>query len=106
VGKEYPRSGGFLKPSDFVAQRFTGLTFDQFVMSNNIVAAHAFLGLPNTNKALPSRYFQDELFNRRNRIAHWGYVNSTRQEAEHSHQIAVAIVTILREMDRLKYGNS
>lgn len=104
--KEYPRSGGFLKPSDFVAQRFTGLTFDQFVMSNNIVAAHAFLGLPNTNKALPSRYFQDELFNRRNRIAHWGYVNSTRQEAEHCHRIAVAIVTILREMDRLKYGNS
>jgi hypothetical protein len=31
-------------------------------------------------------------------------VNSTEQEAEHSHQIAVAIVTILREMDRLKQG--
>lgn len=55
-------------------------------------------------RGLPSRYFQDELFNRRNRIAHWGYVNSTKQEAEHSHQIAVAIVTILREMDRLKHG--
>jgi hypothetical protein len=97
--KEYPRSGGFLKPSDFVAKQFTGLTFDQFVMSNNIVTAHAFSGLPNPNKILPSRYFQDELFNRRNRIAHWGYVNSTQQEAEHSHQIAVAIITILREMD-------
>lgn len=104
--KEYPRSGGFLKPSDFVAKQFTGLTFDQFVMSNNIVTANAFLGLPNPNKILPSRYFQDELFNRRNRIAHWGYVNSTRREAEHSHQIAVAIITILREMDRLKYGVS
>jgi hypothetical protein len=104
--KEYPRSGGFLKPSNFVAKRFTGLTFDQFVMSNNIIAAHAFLGLPNTNEVPPSRYFQDELFNRRNRIAHWGYVNSTRQEAERSHQIAVAIITILREMDRLKYGPS
>jgi hypothetical protein len=104
--KEYPRSGGFLKPSDFVAKQFTGLTFDQFVMSNNIVTAHAFLGLPNPNKILPSRYFQNELFNRRNRIAHWGYVNSTRQEAEHSHQIAVAIITILREMDRLKYSVS
>jgi len=87
--KEYPRSGGFLKPSDFVAKQFTGLTFDQFVLSNNTVTAHAFLGLPNPNKILPSRYFQNELFNRRNRIAHWGYVNSTRQEAEHSHQIAV-----------------
>ena len=102
--KEYPRSGGFLKPSDFVAKRFTGLKFDQFVMSYNIAAAYAFLGLPNPNKVLPSRYFQDELFNRRNRIAHWGYVNSTRQEAEHSHQIAVAVITILREMDRFKYG--
>jgi hypothetical protein len=104
--KDYPRSGGFLKPSDFVAKQFTGLTFDEFVMSNNIVSAHAFLGLPNSNKVLPSRYFQHELFNRRNRIAHWGYVNSTQQEAEHSHQIAVAILTILREMDRLKYGAS
>jgi hypothetical protein len=102
--KEYPRSGGFLRPSDFVSKQFTGRTFDQFVVSNNVVAANAFLGLPNPNKALPSRYFQDELFNRRNRIAHWGYVNSTKQEAEHSHQIAVAIVTILREMDRLKHG--
>ena len=61
--QEYPRSGGFLKPSDFVAKRFTGLTFDQFVMSNNIAATYAFLGLPNPNKVLPSRYFQDELFN-------------------------------------------
>jgi hypothetical protein len=45
--QEYPRSGGFLKPSDFVAKQFTGLTSDQFVMSNNIVTVHAFLGLPN-----------------------------------------------------------
>ena len=104
--KEYPRSGGFPKPSDFVAKQFTGLTFDQFVMSNNLVAAQAFLGLPNTNQLPPSKYFQDELFKRRNRIAHWGYVNSTRQEADHSHQIAVAILTILREMDRLKYAVS
>lgn len=103
--KEYPRSGGFLTPSNFVSKRYTGRTFDEFVMSNNIAAAYAFLGLPNPNKVPPSRYFQDELFNRRNRIAHWGYVNSTRQEAEHSHRIAVAIVTILREMDRLKHGS-
>jgi len=104
--KEYPRSGGFLKPSDFVAKRFTGLTFDEFVMSNNIAAAHVFLGLPNPKKVLPSRCFQVELFKRRNRIAHWGYVNSTRLEAEYCHQIAVAIIAILREMDRLKYGSS
>ena len=103
---EYPRSGGFLKPGDFVAKKFTGQTFDHFVLSNNVVAAQAFLGLPNTDSVMPSRYFQNELFSRRNRIAHWGYINSTRREAEHAHQIAVAIVTILREMDRLKYHPS
>jgi hypothetical protein len=102
---EYPRSGGFLKPSDFVSNKLTDKTFDQFAMSNNIVAAHAFLGLPNPNGAPPSRYFQDELFKRRNRIAHWGDVNTSKEEAEHCYQIAVAIVTILREMDQLKYAN-
>jgi hypothetical protein len=102
---EYPRSGGFLKPSDFVSKKLTDKTFDQFIMSNNIVAAQAFLGLPNPNGAPPSRYFQDELFKRRNRIAHWGDVNTSKEVAENCYQIAVAIVTILREMDRLKYAN-
>jgi len=59
--------------------------------------------LPNPNKVLPSKYFQDEFVQVvAIGIAHWGYVNSTRQEAEHSHQIAVAIITILREMDRFE----
>jgi hypothetical protein len=101
---EYPRSGGFEGPANFVSKRICGKTFDEFVTSNNVVAAQAFLGLPNPNRKFPSRYFQDELFKRRNRIAHWGFVNSTRSTAEECHRIGVAIVTILREMDRLKYG--
>jgi hypothetical protein len=35
---------------------------------------------------------------------HWGYVNTSHAEAEKCFSLAVAIVSILREMDRLKYS--
>lgn len=102
--KEYPRSGGFSGPISFVANRLVGTTFDKFVESN-VVASAIFLGPPNTSHSGPTEYFQHELFRRRNRIAHWGYVNSNKAEADLCHTIAVALVSILREMDRSKYGN-
>lgn len=100
---EYPRSGGFSSPIGFVSQRLVGTTFDKFVADNAITTA-IFSGLPNSAANTPTLYFQSELFNRRNRIAHWGYVNSNQAEAELCHGIAVALVSILREMDRVKYG--
>ena len=100
---EYPRSGGFSSPIGFVSQRLVGTTFDQFVAGNTVASA-IFSGLPNPGHIAPTQYFQSELFNRRNRIAHWGYVNSNQAEAELCHTIAVAVVSILREMDRAKYG--
>jgi hypothetical protein len=102
--KEYPRGGGFSGPVGFVSQRLVGITFDKFVESN-AVASTIFSGLPNTSQASLTQYVQDELFNRRNRIAHWGYVNSNKADAELCHTIAVAVVSMLREMDRSKYGN-
>lgn len=101
--KEYPRSGGFSSPIGFVSQKVVGTTFDKFV-AGNATANAAFLSLPNPSQTTPTQYFQEELFNRRNRIAHWGYVNSNQSEAEHCHTIAVDLVAILREMDRTKYG--
>lgn len=102
--KEYPRSGGFSSPVGFVSQRLVGSTFDEFVAANAASSA-IFSGLPNPTGNVPTQYFQSELFNRRNRIAHWGYVNSNQGEAELCHKIAVALVSILREMDRAKYGS-
>ncbi len=102
--KEYPRSGGFSGPVGFVSQRLVGSTFDAFVRAN-ATASVIFSGLPNLAGNTPTQYFQSELFNRRNRIAHWGYVNSNQGEAELCHTIAVALVSILREMDRAKYGS-
>lgn len=102
--KEYPRSGGFPKPIGFVSQKLLAITFDKFVEKNKTAKA-IFSGLPNTSNASPTNYFQNELFKRRNRIAHWGYVNSSKADAELCHNIAVALVSILREMDRAKHGN-
>jgi hypothetical protein len=102
--KEYPRSGGFPVPVDFVSQRLLGTTFDQFV-SWNVAASTIFSRLPNVSRADPRKYFQEELFKRRNRIVHWGYVNSSKADAELCYSIAVALVSILREMDRAKYGS-
>lgn len=102
--KEYPRSGGFSSPIGFVSQRLLGTTFDKFV-AGNAAASATFTALPNSSNATPTQYCQDELFKRRNRIAHGGYVSSNKAEAELCHTIAVALVSILREMDRSKYGN-
>jgi len=102
--KEYPRSGGFPKPISFVSQKLLATTLDKFGEENKTAKA-IFSALPNTSGASATEYFQDELFKRRNRIAHWGYVNSSKADAELCHKIAVALVSILREMDRVKYGN-
>ena len=102
--REYPRSGGFTGPIGFVSQRLLGTTFDRFVAGNAAVTA-IFSSLPNSGNLAPTEYFQNELFKRRNRIAHWGYVNSSQPESELCHRIAVALVSILREMDRTKYRN-
>ncbi len=96
--KEYPRTGGFLSPAHFVAKKLVGTTFDDFVATNKRANA-IFSGLPASFGASPTQYFQDQLFKRRNRIAHWGYVNSTKSEAQLCHTVSVAVVSILREID-------
>jgi hypothetical protein len=102
--EEYPRSGGFPSPIGFVSKRLLGATFDKFVAENTKARA-IFSGLPNTTNVSATDYFQKELFHRRNRIVHWGYVNSSKADAELCCKIAVGLVSILREMDQSKYGN-
>jgi hypothetical protein len=100
--KEYPRSGGFPNPIGFVSKGLLGTTFDKFVV-DNAVARAIFSALPNASNTSATDYFQKELFKRRNRIVHWGYVNSSKADAERCHNVAVALVSILREMDESKY---
>lgn len=100
---EYPRKGGFTGPADFVAKATTGVTFDEFVGSN-AAAKQIMAGFPDAAGLSAKEYFQSRLFYPRNRIAHWGYVNTTKDEAERCFGLAVAIVSIFREMDKVKYG--
>lgn len=102
--KEYPRSGGFSIPASFVSQKLAGMSFDEFV-SKNTTTTNIFSPLPNSSSATPTQYFQNELFKPRNRIVHWGFVNSSKGEAELCLTIAIALVSILRDMDRSKYAN-
>jgi hypothetical protein len=99
---EYPRKGGFTGPADFVSKATTGAPFDDFV-AKNAVANKIIAGFPGAASPSAKQYFQSELFHPRNRIAHWGYVDTSQSEAERCHALAVAIVSILREMDKFKY---
>jgi hypothetical protein len=79
------------------------MPFDEFV-AENVIAGKIMTGLSDPAGLSAKQYFQSGLFHLRNRIVHWGYVNTNQAEAERCHTLAVAIVTILREMDRIRYG--
>jgi len=100
---EYPRKGGFTGPADFVSKATTGMTFDEFVESS-ATAKKIMAGFPDAAGLSAKQYFQSDLFYPRNRIAHWGYVSTTKDEAERCFALAVAIVSLFREMDKVKYG--
>lgn len=100
---EYPRKGGFTSPADFVSKATTGMTFDDFVGSN-ATTIKILAGFPDAAGLSAKQYFQSNLFYLRNRIAHWGYVSTSKGEAERCFALAVAIVSIFREMDKVKYG--
>jgi hypothetical protein len=97
--KEFPRGGGFPGPADFVSRRLLRMTFDEFVGSSAEACA-MFSRLPESSGANPIRYFQDQLFRRRNRIVHWGYVNSGATDGQRCYEATLTLISILREMDK------
>jgi HEPN domain-containing protein len=101
---EYPRKGGFTGPADFVSKATVAMSFDKFA-TTNVAAKTIMNGFPDAGGTTPKQYFQSQLFYPRNRIAHWGYVNTTKDEAERCLRLAIAIVSLFRIMDRIKYGN-
>jgi len=102
--QEYPRSGGFIGPANFVAERLVQSSFDEFITANQ-AAKSIFAALSNPGQLPLSTLCQAELFRKRNRIAHWGYVNSAKDEAERCFDIALAVIGVLKEMDRVRYAD-
>jgi hypothetical protein len=103
---EYKKTrGGFSGPADVVSEMTVGMPFDEFVRTD--AQASAIIAMFSEAIGMsPKLFFQRELFHIRNRITHWGYVDASKEQAERCHRLAVAIVAILREVDKTRYGKA
>jgi hypothetical protein len=92
--------GSFSDRCDSVCKIVVGKVFTDCLAHQNGQSLFAnSLGLNVTD------YIQQGLFDRRNRIAHRGYVNSDQSGAKESHDIARNVVSVLREVDKERYGS-
>jgi hypothetical protein len=106
--KEYrdgTRPGGFTRSANFVSTYLTGKHFDEFVVdfvqrigSAAIIGA----GLPAAESEMKADHIHRELFNKRNRIMHWGEVTYGKADAEKALSAATAAFALLTAMDKEK----
>ena len=102
--RDYKKTrGGFAGPADVVSAMTVGVAFDDFVQANASASA-VIKSLELPSGISPKEYFQRELFQLRNRVAHWGFVDASLEQARRCHKLAVSIVAILRAMDKERYG--
>jgi hypothetical protein len=102
--KEFPRSGGFPRPADFVSKALVGMSFDDFV-AKSPAAQKIMNGFPAAIGTSTRDYFQATLFEKRNRIMHWGHLNYGKADAQLCHQISLAATGILKIMDHERYSD-
>ena len=97
---------GFVRSANFISNYLTGVAFfDDFVTSffdsgskSEVIAA----GLPTSLKLARANYIQGELFDRRNRIMHWGQVNHSKDEAASAVAAARTAFAVLLLMDKTR----
>jgi len=98
--------GGFANSANFVSKYFTGKSFDAFVedfTKRSKAATRVKAGFPAVPKGqLTAAYIHKELFDKRNRIMHWGAVSFGKQEAEQAFGAALTAMAVLREIDKEK----
>lgn len=103
---EGTKKSGFVRSANFISSYLTGVIFfDDFVTSfvnsgskGQVIAA----GLPPSLKHARASYIQGELFNRRNRIMHWGQVNHSKDEAANAVAAARTAFAVLLLMDKTR----
>jgi hypothetical protein len=105
--KEYRKNSKFIDSANFVSNALVGKKFDDFV-ANYITTNkdHPGIlikaGLPKMVSQTKLKYFQKEIFDRRNRIMHWGKVDYQQSDAAPCLSAAIGIINILKLMDRLR----
>ena len=100
--KQFKRIRGFENIANSISEQMTDKLFDEFACTNS-VACKALASFSEISGTVPSVLIQTELFDRRNRIAHWGFVDSTVEEANICMRLAAATVRVFGEMDRIKF---
>jgi hypothetical protein len=105
---ELRKKGPIKKSVDFVSEFLSGMKFDDFVTdfltkNKNHPGILIKNGFPQSASQTKLEYFQREIFDKRNRIMHWGKVDYQQKEATPCLSAAIGIVNILKLMDRLRY---
>jgi hypothetical protein len=79
----------------------TGTDFDRFVSQKESVLFESIRHDydPQNNYMSPKKFFQEQLFDKRNRIVHSGYIDFKQEEGEMCFALASALLQILRAMN-------
>lgn len=76
----------------------TGLDFDKFAMRNREWLFQA-VGQFDPATSI-KKFFQEQLFERRNQIVHYGYLDFEKAHAEQCLQLSLALIRLLDAMDK------
>jgi hypothetical protein len=91
------------KKFDKVSEFLTIQTFDDFVLNNSFSKGVLQLHPGLSGNISPKKWFQDELFKKRNRIVHRGEVDFNQSEAAACVDIGRTLLQIFKEMDDIRY---
>jgi hypothetical protein len=95
--------GGLSNKLDEVTRLLTGVSFDLFIANRNDLTNVVRLVHPDIGMKSPRAFFVQELFWKRNRIMHSGYVQYGKPDAEACVRIAMSLLQIIREADKERY---
>jgi hypothetical protein len=107
-GKEYRKGvgkGGFANSANFVSNYLTGKSFDDFVddsLKRSKTVTRIKAGLTGAETHMKTAHISSELFNRRNRIMHWGNVKYQKDDAQKAFVAALNSLAVLKVMDKKK----
>ncbi len=93
------RRGGFANSANFVSGYLAGKPFDSFV---DDLAARSGTALALPAIEMKTAHIHAELFDRRNRVMHWGRMDYTKQDAQKAFDAAQSAFAVLRVMDKEK----